>query len=362
MQNRITLKSTREDSEDGNLASVSLIDLGRLLLKSRTVLTVSTLAVMAIVAVILFLIPNQYQSTASVLPSGNMDKFSALKELTGMGGIPSLGDDNSSVLFPDILKSNQIRDGVLDKEYSFTHKATPMTLTLKEYFGDDNPDRLRKALDEIITVYMDKKTGVIRMAAETEYPEFSQAILNQVLAELEDFNLYKRRSQAGNSEVYLARELATRETELTTAEDELEQFQSVNRDWNGSDDPGLMKTVSRMRRDLEVKSRTYGYVQEQYQIARMEAQRDVPVVSTLDPPSLPTVKSGPPRLTIIAVSGVLTFLVMFFLMVAIDSLRKGRRNLESPAYRALHDDFNTAFPRLSRLVSTRERSTEVSSA
>jgi uncharacterized protein involved in exopolysaccharide biosynthesis len=156
--------------------------------------------------------------------------------------------------------------------------------------------------------------------------------------------------------------LATRETELTTAEDELEQFQSVNRDWNGSDDPGLMKTVSRMRRDLEVKSRTYGYVQEQYQIARMEAQRDVPVVSTLDPPSLPTVKSGPPRLTIIAVSGVLTFLVMFFLMVAIDSLRKGRRNLESPAYRALHDDFNTAFPRLSRLVSTRERSTEVSSA
>lgn len=360
MQNRITLKNTGENSDGDLQAKVSLIDLGQLLLKNRKLLIITTAAVMAVMAIIIFLTPNKYQSIASVLPSGNNDKLSALKELTGMANLPSPGDDNSSLLFPDILASNQVKDGVIGREYSFTHDSHPMTLTLREYLGDDNPDRLRDALDDLITVYMDKKTGVIRMAAETRYPEFSRAILEQAIAELENFNLYKRRSQAKNSEIYLARELSAREAELKAAEDRLAEFQGVNRDWDGSGDPELLKMIGRLRRDIEIKSHTYLYLQEQYQIARLEAQKDVPVVNVLDPPSLPTVKSGPARMIIIAVSGFLAFLVMFFFLAAIDSLKKGRQNSDREAYRALRDDFRAAFPRLNRLIKIREKESVIS--
>jgi uncharacterized protein involved in exopolysaccharide biosynthesis len=236
-----------------------------------------------------------------------------------------MNEENSSQLFPSILRSNQVKDPLLKKEFKFEDDGEAMILTFPEYLGDDNPDRLRKALDEITEINMDKKTGVIRLAVETEYPAFSQAVLKEMIAELENFNLYKRHSQAKNRERYLAREMAVREQELKEAETKLEEFQAVNRDWEMSSDPELLRIMMQMKRDIEIKSKAYLFLREQYEIAKLEVQKDLPVVVLLDEPSLPTQKSSPHRVVMILFAGIIAFVLTFLGVFAADSVRRRRK-------------------------------------
>ena len=354
MRNRITLKNAAPELEKEHSNAISLFELARLLIRKRMILAITVGTVMILTALIMFLIPNKYMSTASILPSGKSDKLSALKELTGMGNFPSISEENSSLLFPEILKSNQIKEGVFDKEYTFTHDSQPTSLSFKKYFGEDNPELLKREFDKITSVYMDKKTGLIKISVETKFPELSQAVLSQMLTELDNFNLYKRRSQARNNERYLARELAGRESELKAAEEKLEEFQNVNRDWDNSSDPEIQKTIMQLKRDIEIKTRAYLFLQEQHELAKLETQKDVPVVILLDNPSLPILKSGPPRALSIIFSGTAAFFITFFCLFIADSLKKNKDDFSNQEWRSLGSDLKDALPFLRRNIRAKE--------
>ena len=349
------LEDRNQDGSDRNHTSpaeaeIDLFALTGLFVKRKKWIAATVGSVIIIATVILLVLPYKYTSTASILPSGTIDKMSGLKELAGFGSFPST-DENSSELFPVILRSHLIRDAVLNKEYSFTHQSKPMTLTLAKYFNQDNPDKLREALTRITSVSMDKKNGVISVTVETKYPEFSRDILNQYLGELETFNLHKRRSQGKDNAQYLTRQLKEMQRELEQAEDSLEQFQLVNRDWAASSDPEILKMLSRLQRDIELKSRTYFFLRQEYEIAKLDAQKDVPIVRILDRPSLPTKKSGPHRGLAIVVCGMASLFATLFFVVVFEALKKRSAGPDRESYQALTKDLQRTFPRVSRLVT-----------
>lgn len=353
------LEDRNQDGSDRNRtppveAEIDLFALTGLFVKRKKWIAVTVGAVVLMVMVIMLLLPNKYKSTATILPSGAVDKMSGLKELAGFGSFPST-DENSSELFPVILRSHLIRDAVLNKEYSFTHQSKPMTLTLAKYFNQDNPDKLREALTRITSVSMDKKNGVISVTVETKYPKFSRDILNQYLGELETFNLHKRRSRAKDNAQYLARQLKEMQRELEQAEDSLEQFQLVNRDWAVSSDPAITKMLSRQQRDIEVKSKTYLFLRQEYEITKLDAQKDVPIVRILDRPSLPTKKSGPHRGLAIVVCGMASLFATLFFIVVFEALKKRSTGPDRESYQILTKDLQRTFPRVTRLVTRRAR-------
>lgn len=282
------------------------------------------IAVMFLSSIYMLWLPDRFQSTASILPTGGSDKLAALRELTGVGGGYSADDENSSLLYPAILKSRLIRDVVLDHSYRFRHGSERLDMTLEEYFGESNRENLRDLLEGLTTIDTDKKTGIIRIGVETEYPAFSEAILNQMLIELENFNHYQRRSSAGENARYLERELAVKRAEMEAAEDSLEAYQGANRNWPGSTDPEIIKIMTRLKRDVELKTRTYILLQEQYELARLDEQKDIPVVRILDKPSLPTLKSGPHRGRNVVLSGMAAFLYAVLFLLGVDTARKYR--------------------------------------
>ncbi|MEW5923016.1 MAG: GNVR domain-containing protein [Candidatus Zixiibacteriota bacterium] len=330
MQNRkITLKNAAlRDEADGDqekgqhpISDINLIETARLLYSRRKFLSGCVLSVMIVTAIVVLLLPNQYRSTASILPSGKVDKMAQLKSLADLDAFMTQ-DENSSEMFPTILTSRTVMDAVLAGEYSFIHDEKVKSLTLAEYFDQDNPERLRQALAEISTFDMDKKTGVIGLSVETKYPRLSKAILSRYLEELESFNMHKRRSQAKDNARFLEREVADRDQQLRKAEEKLQDYQTVNRDWEMTSDPEILKNLMQLKRDVEVKSKTYILVLEQYELARLDAQKDVPIVRILDNPSVPTLKSGPRRMITTFLAGFLTFFLAAFWIIASDSAAK----------------------------------------
>ena len=348
MKKRLTILNSPGDTETAT-AEINLLDLARLALHRRNIIIGAVLVVMLLTAAGVFLTPNKYRSRASILPSGKMDRMAEFKNLAGLDNMP-LEDENSSQLFPVILKSRTVADSLIGKEYRFMRDGRPTTLTLPEYFNQDNPEKLYGALDNITSVRMDKKTGVISLAVETKYPGLSQALLNQYLTELENFNMHSRRSRAKENVRYLERELGERERSLRRAEDSLETYQTVNRDWNFTSDPEVLKTVVQLKRDVEIKSQTYAFLTEQFEIAKLDAQKDVPIVRILDMASRPTIKSGPHRVRTIILLGFAAFIVSLITIILVDTLREGIRGRNRESFDLLRDDLKQAFPVVNRIA------------
>lgn len=355
LQRGTDASTSNNDESSGNMADTQtdFFQFASLLLGKRILIGGIVGGVIFLTAAYIFLTPNMYRSTATILPSGQPDKLSAMKELAGLTNITGSAEENSSQLFPIILRSNQVKDALAEKSFAFATSGKPQTITLADYLGEENPDYLRGAIDRITDISADKKTGVITVSIETKYPELSQQILTQMLAELENFNLYKRKSQAASREKYLARELITREQELKESETELQNFQSVNRDWYGSSDPEILRTLADLQRSIEIKSKTYIFLKEQYEIARLDVQKDVSVVAILDPPSLPTIKSGPFRVKTILISGIMAFFMAMFLVALMDFIRRTRHGADKESLETLRQDLNKAFPVISHLKAGR---------
>lgn len=328
---------------------MSLFELGRVILRQRKWIFGGVGAVMLVTALISLLISDRFISTAAILPSGKSDQIADLKNLAGLGGTVSQ-DENSSMLFPSILSSRLVGDELLRAEYEFARDDRLMTITLSEYFNEENPDKLHAALSDICAVGSDKKTGVITLGVETTYPGLSQAILKKQIAELEAFNLHKCRSAAKDKAVYLARQVKLCQSELGVAEDTLCAFQGSNRDWVTSYEPEVAKLLARQKRDIEVKSQTYLFLCREYEIAKLDAQKDIPIVRILDAPSLPTEKSGPGRGLFVIVAGLLAFVAAVLWVCFLEFLKKGSDGPSSESLDSLRRELHEAYPRISRAI------------
>ncbi len=352
IRDRATGDAGPDSGQDGSVDQrfeIDPIGLLRLLLRRRRwIIGVVGLASILAVATLLRT-PNRYTSRASILPSGKSNNLSALRAMAGLAGGLSLEDDNSSALFPLILQSDLVRDSLLARRYQFSFESESFDLSLAEYLVTDDPDRLRRGLGDITAISSSTRTGGITIAVETEYPEFSQALVQEYLNRLEDFNLHSRRSEAKERVRYLARELDERSRALKSAEDSLEAFQSRHRNWAATTNPVVLKQLARLKQQVEAKGKTYVYLLQEYEVSKLDAQKDVPIVRILDRASLPTLKSGPYRSRSVILVAVVSFALVVLAIFLIDLVQDAARHADNGSREALVGDIKDAFPRTARL-------------
>ncbi len=94
--------------------------------------------------------------------------------------------------------------------------------------------------------------------------------------------------------------------------------------------PRLAVPFANLYREVQVQETVYGLLTQQYELARIQEAKDVPVVSVIDAPGIPEKKSFPPRillallLTVISVA-VISTLIIFqhqWLQVSVNDPRK----------------------------------------
>ena len=337
---------------------INPVEFIRLLKRNRRLIAAVVVGVMVLTAGAMVFTSNRYRSHASILPSGSRDRLSGLMDIAGQFGVGSLAsaDENSSALYPSILHSDLVCDGVLKNQYEIVSGGDHRAIQLPEYFATDDPTELRLALSEITSVGEDKKLGIIRMGVETTDPQLSQAVLSEYLTQLETYLRFKRRSQARENETYLTDQRALRSIELTQAEDSLQQFMKVNRNWTTSSDPQLQTELARLRREVELQAKTYLLLFQQLELARLEVQKDIPIVRVLDEPSLPTKKSGPRRTLTTLLAGCLAFLVVISWLFVRDLWRQGMAGIDNDSDAGGGTDDRSLPGQQSRLLNLVRRS------
>lgn len=327
-----------------SVGELTMVDMIAVLLRHRRLIIGVTLAAMLLAGIHAYMLPDRYRSRASILPSGQTDRLADLKSLAGLAsGAPSA--ENSSELYPTILRSHTVLNEVLAAQLEYDDDGRSVRTGLPEYFAESNPDLLRDALAGITTIGVSKRTGEIEIVVETTSPGLSRAVLAEYIRQLENYNLYERKSQARENVEYLAGQLELTLAELAAAEDSLSRFQNLNRNWPMTSDPDLLKQLARYRRDVEVKTRTYAFLVQEYEVASIEARKDVPIVRLLDSPSLPTMKSGPARKVRVILAGFGALALMLLVVVIREAFRR-----QSDSAGEIVRDLNRAFPRSNRAI------------
>jgi capsule polysaccharide export protein KpsE/RkpR len=194
--------------------------------KRRSLYRVAAWA-LAISTVIAFLIPNQYESSASIMPPDSMSnnagsmlaalvgKASPSTDLMSMAG-SFLGMKNTGALFVELFRSRSVQERVVDR------------LNLQSVYWKRYKEDARKKLDDRTDVSEDRKSGVIKLTVQDRSPQRAHDIAQAYVEELNRLMAQVTTSSAHRERIFIEQRLITVKSDLGDAEKQFAGFASKN--------------------------------------------------------------------------------------------------------------------------------------
>jgi len=234
--------------------------------------------------------PRRYTTTASFMPQGAraQSQLSGLAQQFGLGG----GDAGQSPSFYlDLVESRSLLAAVARREYTLRTDSGVLTGPIDKIYGirSQNPTVLRAAMVDVVKGQIQKnanpRTGVITVKVNSRTPEMAVQIAQNILDEVNRFNLNRRQQQAGLERTFVEKRLGEAQMELRQAEENLQSFLTENREFRSS--PGLQLEFDRLNRTVSMRQQLYNGLAQSYEQAKIEEVRDIPVITVVEPPELP---------------------------------------------------------------------------
>ncbi len=328
---------------------VSLLDILLVLARHKT-LIVRTVLVFALLGVTYALLaPEEFTSEARVVreaqqEGGGLPSGIPSGALSGLG--ISLGGASSGLTpaaYPDVLTSREVRLAVVRDTFRFPDAERPMTFvdyvnrppgalssvldytlwlpwTLKGTLGQaisgspapagttdagapripsEKEDEALKAVGNMILASVDEETGLMTISVTAGGPQLAaslaQSFLDHFTTRVREIRTEKVRERLG----FVEGRFEEAEQKLETAEERLAQFLERNQNPTTAT---LQFQRDRLQRQVSFKEQLYSELQSQLTQTRLDLQRRQPVVTVVEEPVPPTLRSAPRRTFIFLLS------------------------------------------------------------
>jgi uncharacterized protein involved in exopolysaccharide biosynthesis len=268
-----------------------------------------------------FIITARYESTARLMPpdsgqSGGLAMAAAAMSgaAGGLGGVASdfLGLKSTSDIFVGILGSRTVRDKLIQQ------------FDLKKLYGDRRMEDARKDLANHTGISVDRKSQIITITVTDKSPQRAAAMAQAYVEELNQLVAELSTSSARRERIFLEGRLQAVSQDLKARIDELKhQLEKLGGKGESatsiSDQPGdsLYPSIRKlpllgvMYADLYRRTKIQEAVLEtltkEYELAKVQEVKEIPVVKVLDSPNVPDKKSFPPRLLIMLLGTAFAF-------------------------------------------------------
>jgi uncharacterized protein involved in exopolysaccharide biosynthesis len=312
------LKPLNQNTEDNSSqeaekeSSIDWIKFISILWSSRKFIGIVTGIVTVLAVIISFILHESFKSTAVLLPDTDKSKVASLggmSDFVALAGVNVSGEVPLVKLYPTIIKSESVLKNVIYSRYQTKEYSDSVNLIQYWEIKEKSPERDYEvaliALRSLLAITMDTKTSVITMSIETEEPQLSADILNNIINAVEISIRTKRNSNASEKRKWIDSRLVEAKADLSKSENALKVFREKNRMVSGS--PQLLLDQERLAREIEINSTIYVELKKQYELARIEEIRTTPIISVLDYGRAAAKKESPKRGTIIIISMMLAF-------------------------------------------------------
>ena len=328
---------------------VSLLDILLVLARNKA-LIIQTMLVFALLGFTYAVVaPEKYTSSATVVRESQQGGRSlpggiSAEALSGLG--INLGSASSGLTpsaFPDVLQSREVRLSVVRDTFQFPNVDRPMTFveyanrtpstfnlvlkytlqlpwTLKSALGSaisgssvppgttetsasvatrEEEDTAIKMVDGMLSTTIDQGTGLMSISATAGGADLSSELTKSFVEHLKmrvrEIQTKKVRARVE----FVEKRLREAEKELESAESRLAKF--LERNQNPSAAP-LRFQRNQLRRQVNFKEQLYGDLQSQLTQARLDLQRQQPVVTVVEQAVPPMQRSSPNRTIILLLS------------------------------------------------------------
>jgi uncharacterized protein involved in exopolysaccharide biosynthesis len=244
-----------------------------------------------------FLISPTFESTAAFqaeAPSSSPIQGSLAGLASQLGGLPLTGMVNAQ-FFADILPSDAVLRRVISD--TFPWKGSRATLA-QVYNLEDKPlplreyilvNRVRRSLSSTVNT----RTNMVRFTVEAPAPDLSKALADAILGALNEVNIELRQARASAEQSFTSARADEARRELSNAEEALTRFYQRNRSITAA--PALTTEERRLVRNVDMTQQIYTQLRLQQEQAAVQAVRNTPAISVVDPPMEPVRKSKPKR-------------------------------------------------------------------
>ena len=266
--------------------------------------------------------PAMYRAEAMILPPEEQNYLN----LSDQGR--QTGRQSSYV---DILQGFSISRKVVQKVYPYELEGKEYNTNLLEYFGAQSVHQGVQALQGKAEFTSEKMGGGIKVVVGMRSPQLSAAVANEYIAQLISYNQEKRKKLFDEQLIFIEERVSEIQEELSQAEKNLVDFQRRNRNLVGKDMTYLtseqMIEHSRLQREIDIRSSLLSTILNQYEVARVEAKKEIPDVEVLyfaDPEF--TVQKDRKKVVIIgfAVGLLVSVFLAFFLEYVERNRQSGR--------------------------------------
>ena len=294
-------------------SSFNYEELFSILWGSRKLIGIITASVTVAAIIISLLLPKYYRSTVIILPETNPSKLAGLSNLASLAGVNVGGEVSLSKLYPTIVTSEAVLKNVIYQKYrtmSFPDSAD----LLKIWDIDDKDPQLAyeamlNSLRGGLEVSLDNKTNVLSISLLTKEPQLSADIVNKITSELDVFVQTKRTTSASEQRKWIEGRLKEVKGDLEKSENALKDFRENNR--KVSDSPQLLLEQERFIREVQINSTLYTELKRQYELAKIEEIKNIPIVNIMDAGRPAAKKEKPQRSIIVLASFFLSFIIAF---------------------------------------------------
>ena len=274
---------------------------------SRKLIGIITASITAAVIIISFALSPYYRSTVVILPESNQSKFGGiggLSDLASLAGVNVGGEVSPTKLYPTIVLSEAVLKNIIYRKYRT--ESFPDSANLIQIWGIDEEkpqlayEKAVKELREELDVSLETKTSVLTISVLTKEPQLSADIVNALAHELDVFSRTKRTSNASEQRKWIEGRLQEVNADLAHSENTLKDFRENNR--RVSDSPQLLLEQERLLREVQINSTIFTELKKQYEIAKIEEIKNIPIVNVMDAGRPAALKEKPKKGIIIVSS------------------------------------------------------------
>jgi uncharacterized protein involved in exopolysaccharide biosynthesis len=275
-----------------NLEDLSLRDVGRLVLRRRTVVLGGGLAVALLVVLLTVFQGRSYSSTSLFMPQTSSDN--SLLRLSGLAAefgfaLPTQDPGSSPAFYADLLESRDVLREVVLTQFAAEDGRNEALVDIYRAKGSSPAARrdaaVRKLRDHI-HVRINHETDVVTLQVTTPWPSLSQKVAARLIDLVSQFNLRTRQTRAGAERRFVEGRLAEAKDSLEEAERRLQSFLQRNREYRNA--PPLAFEHDRLDRQVNMQQQLYTTLAQGYEQARIDEVRNTPVITVIELPDYPT--------------------------------------------------------------------------
>jgi uncharacterized protein involved in exopolysaccharide biosynthesis len=260
--------------------------------RQRVPVISAIVACVVLVVTYLFLRPATFTASATFTPqtTTNQSSLAGLASQLGIA-VPVQDASRSPAFYADLLVSRKILGAIVDSGFRQSGTRPEDREALAAFLkvrGSTAAVRREKSIDKLrkrINRAVIQRTGLVSVSVSTPNAALSHRILAHLLDHVDQFNRLTRQSQADAERRFTEARLGEVGGELRDAENALQRFMQENRAFRNS--PELNFQEQRLQRALNLRQAVFTTLSQELEQAKIEAVRDTPLITIVEPPELP---------------------------------------------------------------------------